>query len=176
MPTQFSKSDSQFRQDILEAALTFAETGIPVFPLHVPINGGCSCQDIECHHIGKHPRTRHGLKDASTDLATIDEWFGGSIQSNLAAITGPESGLLILDVDGPTGEQSLAELEKKYGALPPCSIVKTGNGKHFYFRYPEVGIQNSVSKLGPGLDIRGAAGYVILPPSLHQNGSYYEWC
>ena len=158
------------------AALSFAKMGIPVFPLHVPDNGGCSCLKSNCRHAGKHPRTRHGHKDASTDLAQIDEWFGKSILSNLAAITGPKSGILVLDVDGEAGALSLAELENKFGKLPPCSFVKTGKGKHFYFRYPEVGIQNSVSKLGPGLDIRGAGGYIILPPSLHQNGSYYEWC
>jgi hypothetical protein len=34
---------------------------------------------------------------------------------------------------------------------------------------------NSNSRIGPGLDVRGDDGYVLLPPSLHKSDRRYEW-
>ncbi len=37
-------------------------------------------------------------------------------------------------------------------------------------------VKNDVKKrLGPGLDVRGDGSFVVAPPSLHKNGSRYEW-
>src|ERR1700684_1789951 len=60
---------------LLEAALQYAGRGWPVFPLHTPTLNGCSCGDPECEGVGKPPRTRHGLSDASTDPAKIRAWW-----------------------------------------------------------------------------------------------------
>jgi hypothetical protein len=32
-----------------------------------------------------------------------------------------------------------------------------------------------VGKIGSGLDVRGAGGYVLLPPSVHPDGAIYRW-
>jgi hypothetical protein len=49
-----------------------------------------------------------------------------------------------------------------------------GGGIHLFFRYPRgTEIRNSAGLLGPGLDVRGEGGYVVVPPS-HTQGSY-EW-
>ncbi len=52
-----------------------------------------------------------------------------------------------------------------------------GRGLHFFFRCPEgAGIRNDAGKkLGPGLDVRGEGGYVLLPPSTHATRRVYEW-
>src|SRR5690606_15934062 len=49
-------------------------------------------------------------------------------------------------------------------------------GLHFYYRLqPGDVIQNSASKLGPFIDVRGEGGYVIAPPSKHVSGRNYEF-
>ncbi len=55
-------------------------------------------------------------------------------------------------------------------------MVRTGGGSHAYLVYPDNTIvRNSAAKLAPGLDIRGAGGYVVIPPSVHSSGSVYEF-
>ena len=48
---------------------------------------------------------------------------------------------------------------------------------HFYFRNPQGSeIRNNAGrKLGPGIDVRGEAGYVLLPPNTHATRRLYEW-
>jgi hypothetical protein len=84
----------------------------------------------------------------------------------------------VLDVDPHKGgSESLQHLEAVHGELPltPRSLTG-GGGEHVYFvPQPGVLIENSVEKLGPGLDIRGAGGYVVAPPSMHVCGRPYAW-
>jgi len=84
--------------------------------------------------------------------------------------------LVVLDVDGDAGSDSLDELEQQHGKLPRTVSIKTGGGgMHFYFAatWP---VRNSAGKLGPGLDVRGDGGYVIAPPTVHPDtGRRYEW-
>ena len=56
------------------AALQYASRGWAVLPLHNGMHGGaCSCGKA-CGSVAKHPRTAHGLTDATTDAATIEGW------------------------------------------------------------------------------------------------------
>jgi len=88
----------------------------------------------------------------------------------------------VLDVDldpakGINGPQSLSELTNKHGALPPTLTSKTPRGgAQLFFLLNGSDIRNSSSKIGPGLDIRGEGGYVILPPSVRDDGTPYQWC
>jgi hypothetical protein len=50
--------------------------------------------------------------------------------------------------------------------------VRTGNGWHLWFH--PTGFGNRVHLL-PGLDWRGAGGYVVAPPSVHATGGDYRW-
>jgi len=172
--------------DLLRAALDYAARGWPVIPLHTALGGlgsdihthllGCSCRRADCSSPGKHPRTPHGLKDARSDPATIREWWTRWPNANIGIVTGPESGILALDVDGASGVQSLIEFEQRGLQLPDTYSVRTGSGGlHLYFVWPEgVDVRNSQSRIAPGLDIRGLDGYVVAPPSLHASGLRYE--
>jgi hypothetical protein len=58
--------------ELLDAALRFASKDWLVLPLHsIENDGGCTCGRLECSSSGKHPRTAHGLKDATKDVEQI---------------------------------------------------------------------------------------------------------
>lgn len=144
--------------DMISSTISFAARGWPVFPLK-----------------GKVPLTKHGFKDASTDLGKIEEWWGQNPSSNIGIATGQLAGFFVLDIDGPEGQRTLSELQGLYGALPSTVTAATGNGMHYYFRYPEGDFRNSTGKIGAGIDIRATGGYVVAPPSRHPSGKLYAW-
>ena len=92
---------------LLEAVLGYAARAWPVFPCHTPTESGCSCQQACGTRRGKHPRTPHGLKDATTDAATIHRWWRQWPLANIGLVAGSVSGFVILDVDSyPLDRQS----------------------------------------------------------------------
>lgn len=136
--------------------------GLPIFPCN-----------------GKTPATPHGCKDATTDPARIAEWWGGGNTHNVAVATG--NGLVVLDVDtdhdaGKFGDETLSDLERQYGPLPETWTCLTGGGGiHYYFQCDDPALTVAAG-FAPGLDYRGAGGYVIVPPSIHPTtGRAYEW-
>jgi hypothetical protein len=159
------------RAELHEAAAGYARRGWRVLPLHAAINGMCSC-GTTCSSPGKHPRTKHGVKDATADLGTIKKWWSDWPDANVGVATG--NGLVVLDIDPDKGgEDSLREL---LGADEPwdTSVVATGGGGlHFYFTSDKA-IRNRVG-VRPGVDVRGQGGYVVAPPSNHVSGGSYSW-
>lgn len=127
---------------------------------------------------GKTPATAHGCKDATADPAQVAEWWSSSAY-NVAIATG--GGLVVLDVDidhqaGKYGDETLADLEQQYGPLPETWTCLTGGGGiHYYFQCDDPALTVAAG-FAPGLDYRGAGGYVIAPPSVHpETGRAYEW-
>jgi hypothetical protein len=167
--------------NMLEAALAYPAAGLAIFPCHWPIfTGGCvqcSCGDPVCGpHIGKHPRTREGHKDATDNPDRIAAYWSRCPDANIGLATGARNGITVLDVDPRNGgDRSLERLEEQYGPLPLTRRARSGSGGwHIYFQYlPDV--RNSASEIGAGLDIKGDGGLVIAPPSLHFSGGRYEW-
>jgi hypothetical protein len=164
---------------LLEAALGYAALGLAVIPLYQPIGGGCSCRRVaKCDSPGKHPRTKNGVKDGSTDPAVIHKWWSSWPDANVGIVTGrPSGGLVVLDVDGEKGLASMAQLEQQQGPLRETWTVTTGGGGyHYSYLLPAgVTVNNSAGKLAPGLDIRCDGGYVVAPPSLHASGQRYAF-
>lgn len=154
-------------------ALAYAKLGISVLPLHGVNERGCGCNNLDCSSPGKHPATKNGLSDASTDEHTVTEWFKRPGLLNIGGRTGEF--FWVLDVDADKGGlESLARLEAEHGPLDAAWVCHTGGGgRHYYFL--GVGPKNSTSKLAPGLDVRGTGGYVVLPPSDHSSGQKYRW-
>ena len=157
------------------------------FPVHtITPQGECSCGKSTCWERttsgkpngspGKHPRTKNGFKDASNDPAAVAEWSRKFPGTNWAARTGPESGFWVLDVDGADGLATLAALEIEHGPLPATLTATTGSGgRHYVFAWPERRVPNSCRKLGPGLDVRGDGGYIVIAPANHWSGGAYAW-
>ncbi len=159
--------------NLLDAALELAKIA-PVFPLRHIIDGKCSCGK-ECDSPGKHPITKHGFKDASQDQQRIRKWWEKSPRANIGLVTGSE--MVVIDVDGPQGEEILKQEQEKVGQLPNTRVSSSSEGKyHLYFLKPaHLKITNSTPDHWEKLDIRGDGGYVVAPPSVHRSGSVYTF-
>jgi hypothetical protein len=166
--------------DLPTAALEYAERGWTVIPLHSSAAHGCSCRRAECESPAKHPRTAHGLKDASRDAETIREWWTRWPDANIGIATGQPSGVFVVDVDGEAGRASVAELKRQGLTFPHTLTVITGRAggeTHFYYRMPPgVDVRNDQSgKIGPHIDARGTGGFVVAAGSTHASGKVYHF-
>ena len=150
---------------LASAAFRLALRGIAVFPLtrgtKVPLVGS------------------HGCHDATSDADTVRAWWARHPRANIGAATGARSGFWVLDVDAHhEGDRTLADLESKHGPLPPTIEASTPQGGlHLYWPWPANGpeIRNSAGRIGPGLDVRGEGGSIVMPPSVLADGRRYRW-
>jgi hypothetical protein len=157
-------------------AIACARRGWSVVPLHTPVGDGCSCERPGCPAPGKHPRVRwEGLMRSPAGEAEILGWWRRWPDANLGIVTGSVSGLSVLDVDPRNGgEASVAELERRWGALPETiEVVTGGGGRHCWYAIGPAPLPSVV--LGPGLELKGDGSLVVVPPSLHRSGRRYAW-
>jgi len=119
----------------------------------------------------------NGKDGATTDEATIREWWRLWPKANIGGITGPKSGRWALDVDPRNGgDKTLAALLAEHGDLPRTQKQRTGGGgDHHIFEWPDNFTGKLAASIGRGLDIKGDGGYIVLPPSTHDSGEKYQW-
>ena len=143
--------------DMREAALKCAASLWAVFP----------CQN-------KRPLIAGGFKNASHNPKQVDAWWRKWPDAQIGAAL--PLWLLVLDVDGEVGRKSLLALQGQHIPLPATLTVHTGGGGLHYFFGTAEALRQTTGLLGDGLDTRiPGKGYVILPPSLHENGTRYQW-
>ena len=135
---------------------------IRYIPLCTPVaGGGCDAHGSDCPTPGKRPLI--------SDWA--NHWSRERPEGNCGVLTGPESGLLVIDVD-------TAESAEQYVAwgLPRTFTVKSGRattfGMHYYFRWP-AGVERVPNRLD-GIEVKGAGRQVVAWDSLHKSGNRYE--
>lgn len=138
---------------MVDRALWCARKGFRVFPLKPG---------------GKTPAHKGWQQEATTDEATIQRTWNGT-DYNIGVATG--AGLVVIDIDvknGKPGEETFASL----GIPEDTFIVRTpSGGRHLYFQ-GSGDVRNSVQALGPGVDVRGAGGYVVGPGSVTGESVY----
>jgi len=154
----------------LDHALAYAALGIPVMPLFEPGPGGsCSCGNPQCRTPGKHPRNRNGLKAASTDPKVVHTWWTTWPHANIGGRTG-----VVFDVCDIDSADGIAAVRPLLGAdHRKIPLVRTGSGG-WHLIFTPTGLGSRVRFL-PGVDWRGAGGYVVLPPSRHASGETYRF-
>ena len=154
--------DSTAERPMVEHALRQAARGFRVFPLKV--------QDFT-------PAFKDWQDMATSNEATIRSIWGAA-DWNIGIATG--GNLIVLDVDvknGKSGLESLVKLNLDIDDRLTYTVRTPTNGLHIY--YLGLNVANSVERLGPGLDVRGARGYVIgagsyLPPGVKNGpGGFY---
>ena len=151
--------------DFLAIALDYARRGWPVFPLSrskVPFKG------------------THGHLDASTDPQRVAELFKGRAGANIGLQCGS---IVVVDCDGPEAYARLKAAAEPHGGVPATLTAQTtreDGGLHFFFTPPpgtEIRTRNETraSSGASGIDLKGAGGYVVLPPSINRKGREYKW-
>ena len=158
-------------RDNLNFALAYASLGWAVLPLHsIQPDGRCSCNKQPCTHSGKHPRTKRGLQDATTDKATVRRWWTEWPHANIGLAL-KSAGLCAIDID-PRNGGSMDAVEVR-GEVPSTLVQKTGGGgQHLLFRLPANIKLPGI--LVPGVDIKHD-GYIVLEPSNHVRGGSYQF-
>ncbi len=160
----------------LAYALAYARRGWRVFPLASFDGKACSCGDAHCSSAGKHPRTKQGVKDATTDEAQIRAWWTRWPTANIGIATGmapgATSGLYVIDVDSHKGAAPdvLAPYDPR--TLLATLRARTGSGGYHLYLKTDRPLPNTCDRLGQFVDTRGEGGYVVAPPSRNRQGKY----
>ncbi|MFJ9588905.1 bifunctional DNA primase/polymerase [Streptomyces acidicola] len=128
----------------------------------------------ECGRFG------HGVYDASTDAHRIRDLFAAAPWATgygIACGLHPHH-LIGVDLDTKSGTDSSAALRelalRHLFTIPETVVVLTpSGGRHLWLTGPpDVVVPNSASRLAPGIDIRGAGGYLVGPGSRTDHGVY----
>jgi putative DNA primase/helicase len=158
--------------DMVDHALDLAARGWHVFPAPVGTKKSHKCAE----------RSGGRRWGATTDPTEITDDFARWPLANVGITTGPESGLLVIDIDTAAGHANdgmaaMAALIDKHGPLPETVAAATPTGgRHLYFNYPGgERIQNSEGRIAPGIDVRAEGGMVLTPPSRKPDGRAYTW-
>lgn len=135
------------KNDRLSWALYWALRGFAVFPVYPdskrPVNTGWP--DV-----------------ATSDPAQVEAWWLERPEANIGCVPGA-SGHVVIDVDNKKadGEATLATLPP----LPVTMETHTPSGGRHIWLALDGSSRNSAGGLGPSIDVRGNAGYVLMPGS-----------
>lgn len=124
---------------------------------------------------------------ATTQTGTITAWWTDRYADHgIGIVTGKlDNGtrFFVLDVDehdpNASGRDTINRLQQKHGQLPDTIRARTGSGgTHMLYRladhHPDIG--NGAGRLlGAGIDIRCTNAQIVVAPTIHPNGNYYEW-
>jgi hypothetical protein len=138
--------------DLVEAALGYAASGQPVFPV-APGR--------------KFPLTERGFLDASLDLDQVRQWWRAWPRANIGLPTGVVFD--VVDVDHKaesSGFDTMLRLQRG-GLLEGWTQLVTtpSGGAHIYFPVDPNRPQQSWQDAKHAIDFRGAGGYVLGVPS-----------
>ncbi|MEU1404173.1 bifunctional DNA primase/polymerase [Streptomyces sp. NPDC005728] len=177
-------TDRQATTLALAHALSAAERRLAVIPLSrtkLPALRSPHRDDPDptpCH--GECGRFGHGVYDASTDPVRIRELFAAAPWATGYGIACglPPYHLIGVDLDTKSGTDSSAALRelalRHLFTIPETVVVLTpSGGRHLWLTGPpDVVVPNSAGRLAPGIDIRGAGGYLVGPGSRTDHGVY----
>lgn len=163
--------------DMLKAALAYAKKELSVIPVHSILDGGlCSCGNKKCRSKGKHPRGSWKSQESKRlTEADLRSYWKKHPDSNVGVVTGSISQIIVIDIDGKKGIESLKTVGLTLQTMPATPTARTGGGGyHLYYKYSEGAAKTKASVLDK-VDIRANGGLVVASPSIHLSGKRYEW-
>ncbi len=140
------------------AAKELAEAGLVVIPC-----GG---------EKGKTPKIKTKALRYRPTAETIKGWAERYDNANVGVLTGERSGVLVVDVDDAGVVDPMIE---RFGQTPLKTSTPSG-GVHLWYRWNGERCSNLRPREGLKVDIKGAGGFVVVPPSVRQStGKPYTW-
>lgn len=117
----------------------------------------------------------HGLSEATADIDAVARMARKHPFANIGLATGPESGICAIDIDPLSGGFETEHCLRADGKIWPQTPVQRtrSGGRHIILEHHPSIITGS-NRLGPGIDFRGAGGYVVAAPSI-VHGKRYSW-
>lgn len=172
-----------------DAARAYARAGIAVLPLHYITRARvCSCGHDDCKNPGKHPWTRHGVDDATTNDRRICDWWDDDPSLNVGIAPDVRDDCVWIVVDLDKGERirnrqrvyldgpaDLRALEDDFNEDVKQRVVqRSGSGaKHIILKIPRDA--RPPSFLSKAIEIIKPGKYIVAAPSNHISGGVYEW-
>ncbi|MEU6481242.1 bifunctional DNA primase/polymerase [Streptomyces sp. NPDC047017] len=170
----------------LAHALSAAERGLAVLPLSRTKLPALRSPHRDDPHPARPPchgacgRPGHGVHDATTDPARVRELFAAAPWATGYGIACglPPYHLIGIDLDtkpGTDAPAALRVLARRHGFTLPATVVvlTPSGGRHLWLSGPpDTVVPNSAGRLAPGIDIRGAGGYLVGPGSRTTHGTY----
>jgi hypothetical protein len=163
-----------------------AVTPQPDTPLqHALALAACGLRVLPIRPGQKYPPMNSWQHAATCDPKIITNWFKGLYEGfgvGIAMGRQPDGrNLFALDIDRHDGAidgwETFADLVGENAELPDTAQSLTGSGgMHLIFDGGNTVVTNgAASQVGPGLDIRGEGGQIVVAPTTHPNGRPYTW-
>lgn len=153
-----------FAGDVLQCAEAYIAAGCSIIPIE-PNGKRPLFAALPVGPDGKPSWAEYQRRRPTLD--EVEGWIEACPDLNLAIVTGDISGVVVVDLDGETGRQTVASLGD---AWPATLTARSPHGAHHFFAF-EPGVRNAARTL-PGVDIRGEGGYLLVYPSRLPDGAY----
>ncbi|UNZ18492.1 bifunctional DNA primase/polymerase [Streptomyces sp. 891-h] len=146
-------------------------------PPHRP-DGAPAPFDSPCH--GECGLLGHGVYDATSDPDRVRALFAAAPWATGYGIACGRAPLHLVGLDldvkhGIDSPRALRRLAAAHGFTVPATttVLTPTGGRHLWLRAPaDVTVGNSAGRLAPGIDVRGAGGYLVGPGSVTVRGTY----
>ena len=118
---------------------------------------------------GKKPLVTHFTKwKRRPDLKTIQKWINRYSDENVGIVTGPLSGITVVDIDSADPNVQRAMIER-FGDTP-LKVRTPSGGCHLWYCHNGEASAN----LSPDIpvQIKASGGIVVVPPSVRPTGSH----
>jgi hypothetical protein len=138
--------------------------GISIAPLHGVKNGRCTCGDGHCERPGKHPRTKRGLADATTDPKKVERLWAKWPNAKIGVVMGAPANLIAVEARRKTGRQKLREIMATNGTLPRTPTIWDHDRRVRLFRLDEN--QAKSGDIAEGVRILGDGDVIVAPSRL----------
>ncbi|HBG3821701.1 TPA: bifunctional DNA primase/polymerase [Clostridioides difficile] len=148
---------------IINEAQRYIDMGLPIIP---------------CKYNGKAPLKKAWASWAQTNSQDISDWQKDYAKFNIGLVTGLNSGILAVDIDG---QQAYDDFYNKYGkyTTKTCMYKTSEYGWRILFKIPGGKVLKSKSDRYEGehqeISFLANGKQTIMPPSIHPEGHRYEW-